>query len=313
MHFPPSRPLTAGTDFPWLGPGPAPAVHFHPARARAGPSATRPVLLIHGFRGDHHGLGLMAHELRAHDVYVPDLPGFGRTPPPPDGLSLDAYTAHIAALAEALAQDTGQAPLLVGHSFGSILAAHTFAAHPRISPGLGLLSPIVTPALEGSARFLTGLTRLYYAAGSRLPERAGAALLSHPLIVRAMSEVMATTRDRRLRAYIHDQHAQHFSDYADRDSLAQAYEISIRHTVAEAAPGLAEAARPVLLVAGDADLIAPIADTRAFADSLRAASLTVTVEELHGVGHLLHYERAAETAEAISAFARRLPAEPSGG
>ncbi|WP_051297604.1 alpha/beta fold hydrolase [Brevibacterium album] len=311
MHFPAARALTAGTDLPWHSPGPAPAVFAYPARTSApgrepASGAARPVLLIHGFRGDHHGLSLIAHELRGHDAFVPDLPGFGRTPPPPEGLSLDFYAAHIAALARSLTETTGSAPLLVGHSFGSILAAHALARQPDISPGLGLLSPIVVPALQGSAGFLTQLTRLYYAVGRALPERAGSALLAHPLIVRAMSEVMATTRDRRLRAYIHHQHALHFSDYADRAALAQAYEVSIRHTVAEAAPGLAQAHRPVLLVAGDADLIAPVTAARDLRTELSDSGLDVSLTELPGAGHLIHYERPAETAAALASFAARL-------
>ena len=40
-------------------------------------SSHRPILFIHGFRGDHHGMALIAHNLRTHEALVPDLPGFG--------------------------------------------------------------------------------------------------------------------------------------------------------------------------------------------------------------------------------------------
>ena len=53
-----------------------------------GASHCAPLILVHGFRGDHHGLeGLavaasaLAPELR---IVVPDLPGFGESPAVPD-------------------------------------------------------------------------------------------------------------------------------------------------------------------------------------------------------------------------------------
>lgn len=326
MQFPPSQRLHPGTDFPWPPPGtpsPAPgsqnragssgastaiappAVWLHPDRSTgAAPSSRRPVVLIHGFRGDHHGLALIAHELRDRDVWVPDLPGFGIAPPPASGLDLAAFTAHIQMLCAACEAATGVQPILVGHSFGSVLAAHASAQSPGISAGLGLLSPIVQPALEGSAKILTLLTRLYYAAGAALPERPGSALLAHPLVVRGMSEVMATSSDRMTRRFIHDQHARHFSDYADRRSLAEAYRVSTEHTVADVTAELAQASRPLLVVAGDDDLIAPVEVARGFVADLRDRNLTVDEQTLAGVGHLLHYERPAAVATAIERFAR---------
>ncbi|SMY12844.1 alpha/beta fold hydrolase [Brevibacterium jeotgali] len=263
-------------------------------------------MLIHGFRGDHHGLALIAHELRDRDVWVPDLPGFGSAPVPRAGLDLAAFTTHIQALCAAAESASGARPTLVGHSFGSVLAAHAYAHSPDISCGVGLLSPIVQPALEGSARLLTQLTRLYYAAGAALPDRLGSALLANPFIVRGMSEVMATSSDRMTRRFIHDQHARHFSEYADRRSLAEAYRVSTEHTVAEVAAELARTSGPLLVVAGDDDLIAPIEAARGFVADLRERHVPVDAETLTGVGHLLHYERPAAVADAIETFARTM-------
>lgn len=244
---------------------------------------------------------------------MPDLPGFGAVPPPAGGIDLTAFTAYLRAICAACEAATGRQPLLVGHSFGSVLVAHAYAVTPHISAGLGLLSPIIQPPLEGSARTLTQLTRLYYAVGEALPERLGTALLAHPLIVRGMSEVMATSADGVTRRFIHDQHARYFSDYADRGSLAQAYRVSITHTVAEAAAGLATASRPILVVAGDDDLIAPVDAMHAFVDSLRREGARVDVHTLTGVGHLLHYERPAAVAQAIEEFAHRMEDDEAEG
>ena len=240
-------------------------------------------------------MDLIAGELRDRRVIVPDLPGFGATKPLADGLGLESYVRFLSALVSVITDITGQRPIVLGHSFGSILVSHLAARNPQATPELILVNPITTPALEGSARFLTHLTRLYYALGARLPQRAGNALLASRLIVRAMSEVMATTGDPGTRSYIHDQHAQHFSAFSDRASLAEAFDTSVSHTVTEVAAALT---MPVLVIAGDKDAIAPIAASRDFIASLPEA----TFVELSGVGHLVHYERPEAAASAIEEF-----------
>lgn len=286
-----SRSLSSRTDL-IIGGHPT-AVWVH----SSGSATTRPVLMVHGFRGDHHGMDLIAGAVRDRDVIVADLPGFGLSPPLREGLSLDSYCAHLVELVAEVTSRWQVAPIVLGHSFGSILVAHMAARQPTMAPELILINPITSPALEGSAKVLTALTRLYYALGARLPETIGHQLLANPVIVRAMSEVMATTRDRGLRRYIHDQHARHFSTFSDRTSLAAAFDVSVAHTVTEVSDQLS---MPSLVIAGDKDAIAPIAATRKFVAGLSDAIFV----ELSGVGHLVHYERPEEAASAIMGFCR---------
>jgi pimeloyl-ACP methyl ester carboxylesterase len=42
---------------------------------------TRTILVIHGFRGDHHGLLRVADQLPEMRLIMPDLPGFGSSEP----------------------------------------------------------------------------------------------------------------------------------------------------------------------------------------------------------------------------------------
>ena len=266
------------------------AAWFH-----SSPTQGRPVLMVHGFRGDHHGMDLIAAAIRGRDVIATDLPGFGLTAPLPAGLTLEGYIDHLASLIAEVTRRYEAAPIVLGHSFGSILVSHLAAQQPEAVPELILINPITTPALEGSARILTAFTRFYYRLGARLPETMGHQLLVNPLIVRLMSEVMATTKDRGLRRYIHDQHARHFSTFSDRTSLATAFDVSVAHTVTEVAEQLD---MPMLVIAGDKDAIAPIAATRGFVAGLPNARFV----ELAGVGHLVHYERADAAASAIMDF-----------
>ncbi|WP_193096192.1 alpha/beta fold hydrolase [Brevibacterium sp. FME17] len=286
-----SRSPASRTDF---------IVDGHPTAAwvhSSDSTVTRPVLMVHGFRGDHHGMDLIAGTIRDRDVIVADLPGFGLNAPLPGGLSLDSYYAHLVGLIAEVSARWQLAPIVLGHSFGSILVAHMAARQPTTAPELVLINPITSPALEGSAKVLTALTRLYYTLGAQLPEEIGHQLLANPVIVRAMSEVMATTKDRGLRRYIHDQHARHFSTFSDRTSLAAAFDVSVAHTVTEVSDRLS---MPTLVIAGDKDAIAPIKATRKFVAGLSDA----TFVELSGVGHLVHYERPDEAASAIMDFCR---------
>jgi pimeloyl-ACP methyl ester carboxylesterase len=144
---------------------------------------------------------------------------------------------------------------------------------------------------------MTLLANGYYKVASLLPETPSRTLLGHPLIVRMMSEVMAKTRDRELRAWIHDQHHQYFSRFADSRTLLEAFRASVSHTVTEYAAAFSE---PTLLIAGDRDDITPLSEQLALAHRLNNAELRV----VPGVGHLVHYEAVDYAAEELVAFLR---------
>ena len=67
------------------------------------PEGCYPVLLVHGFRGDHHGLEIIANYLLKLipnvSIISPDLPGFGRSGDLPENAldedSIDAYVAWL--------------------------------------------------------------------------------------------------------------------------------------------------------------------------------------------------------------------------
>ncbi|MDK7749142.1 alpha/beta hydrolase [Brevibacterium sp. UMB10442] len=260
-------------------------------------SSHRPILFIHGFRGDHHGMALIAHNLRTHEALVPDLPGFGQTPPLPT-TTLDSYTKFIDELYAQATDHFGTEPVLAGHSFGSILAAHWAANNPTI-PGLVLMNPITISPRDSAGKIATRITELYYHLGRDLPTHLGRSLLSNWLIVRGMSMAMATTDDPGLRRYIHEQHHRHFSTFSDPKTLSEAFDVSMIANVAEVSGRLT---MPVLVIAGKRDFIVPIQSTNRFIDSLPNARARV----FDGVGHLVHYEAAEATAREIEDFAHDL-------
>lgn len=254
--------------------------------------ASTTVVLVHGFRGTHHGLLPVVAQF-ADDPSVrfvaPDLPGFGASDALPREHTLDAYAAW---LREFLGQiDPEGRAVVLGHSFGSLVVARDVAAlAPR---RIVLVNPIAAPALEGTAVIATKLAICYYWLGAVLPAPLGDGLLRSRLITRVMSEVMAVSRSSALRAWIHREHDRHFSDFADRRTLLEAFRASVSDAVLRHADAL-----PVgtVLVAGERDAIAPIDDQRRLAD---AAGARASLYVIAGVGHLIHYETPVAVARVL--------------
>jgi pimeloyl-ACP methyl ester carboxylesterase len=260
-------------------------------------AAPTTVVLVHGFRGDHHGLEPVVAQLHGLRVISPDLPGFGEsTPMTEHDHDIDGYSRWLRAFVAALGVQ-GRVVLL-GHSFGSIVVAATLA-HPGGSrpDAVVLVNPIGQPALAGPRGVLTRLAIFYYWLAAALPERLGFAVLRNRVIVRVMSEAMAKTRDRGLRSWIHGQHDSYFSAFSDRRVVLQAFRASVAHDVSEYAARIPE---PTLLIAAVDDDITPIAAER----RLRGLFPDARLVEIDGVGHLIHYEKPVEAARALEAFLR---------
>lgn len=256
------------------------------------------LVLVHGFRGDHHGLLRFVEELPRHRVLVPDLPGFGEGEQLAGPHDVDTYARFITEIARTL---TPGPRVLVGHSFGSIIAAEAAALTPDLFDRLVLVNPISAPALEGPSRVASRVAELYYVAADRLPERPGRALLANPLIVRGMSAFMAKTKDRDLRRWIHGEHHAHFSAFASRRVVLEAFRASISGTVRDRATALT---LPVLLIAAAQDDIGSVSSQRELARLIPSAHLEI----LPDVGHLVHYEKPREAAALIEAFLQQAPA-----
>ncbi|MFE4079425.1 alpha/beta fold hydrolase [Paenarthrobacter sp. YIM B13468] len=260
----------------------------------------RTILVIHGFRGDHHGLLRVADLLPDMRIIMPDLPAFGSSDPfCDDEHTVERYGRFISGFMAALG--LGPKTVLLGHSFGSIVASHFAARNPGAIYPLILVNPIAAPALEGPKGIMTKLAVFYYQVSAKLPRRLGLALLRNRAIVRVMSITMAKTKDKDLRRFIHGQHDAYFSAFADRRSLLESFKASVSGTVADVA---GELRLPVLLIAGEKDEIATLPNQYKLMERLPEA----TLEVIPDVGHLIHYETPAPAAAAIRTFLEEHPA-----
>ena len=112
------------------------------AAAAAGADLS-PALMVHGLGGQAtNWTDLMAELVGDVEVWAPDLPGFGWSPPPPDGdYSLTADVEVLSAMLERLHAERGQRIHLFGNSMGGAIAVLLAAARPDLVATLTLISP----------------------------------------------------------------------------------------------------------------------------------------------------------------------------
>ncbi|MEI7539256.1 MAG: alpha/beta hydrolase [Candidatus Saccharibacteria bacterium] len=251
------------------------------------------IIMIHGFRGTHHGLELIAEQLDKYRIIIPDLPGFGETEPLTSDHSLGSYVNWLNDFIVGL--NLTELPILLGHSFGSIIASGYTSKYPNTIAKLVLVNPIGAPALEGPRAIMTQLAILYYWLGYKLPEPIAAKWLSSKTVVQIMSTVMTKTRDKDTKKYINHQHLEHFSSFTNRKVVSEAFQASVQNNVRTAASDITV---PTLLIAGDRDDITPLSKQRELVTLFPNAKLKV----IKNVGHLTHYETPDQVASAIKKF-----------
>ncbi len=246
-------------------------------------------LMIHGFRGDHHGLAAIAAGLKSFEVIIPDLPGYGKSPALPSS-DLDSYAKWLIDLTEQIQRPV----VLIGHSFGTLVCSQAIDMGLRVER-LCLIAPISTRSLE-QKDLGNSVARVFYKFTKRLGGF-GSFLMRSSLVVQIMSIAMATTSDRRLRAWIHNQHQSHFSNYENDEVVETGFWSAAKSSVRDFARKIQV---PTLLIAGDRDLIAPLEGQLHLDADLENSKLEI----VPGIGHLLHYEAPARVAELIENFTK---------
>lgn len=270
-----------------------------------GPEDARDVLVLaHGYRGDHHGLEPVIAQLDGIRIISPDLPGFGASTPLHDAPhSIVGYGRWLAAFIEAL--ELPAAPVVLGHSFGSMIASHAIA-EGMPARALVLVNPITTDPKVAAGRAITAATRAFYGVTRAMPERLARVWLGNWLIVQFMSMNLVKTPDPTLRRWIHEEHHRYFNGFSDPRTVAEAFDASVSTDVRAAA---ARVTVPTVLIAGEDDRIAPLAGQRTAVAMFPDARLVV----VPGTGHLAHYETPALVADAIRDFLATLPASAPPG
>jgi pimeloyl-ACP methyl ester carboxylesterase len=252
------------------------------------------ILVIHGYRGTHHGLERVIEQLPGYRFVVPDLPGFGESSPMTERPhTIDGY---VDMASELIKQLSLQPTIVIGHSMGSIVAGRLAATRPDLVSKLILINPIAKNPLKGLSGLMISPSIIYHwMGGAALPEKAGRWVFDSPLPILLGSIAMTKTNDPDERQKIHATHIKFMTHYSDTRTLREAYRASISRTVVDDAANIPH---DTLLIAGSIDAIAPIRSQRSLQKKLPRA----TLHEIQNVGHLVHYETAPQAAKAIADF-----------
>ncbi|HSE29777.1 MAG TPA: alpha/beta hydrolase [Candidatus Saccharimonadales bacterium] len=250
------------------------------------------LVMIHGFRGTHHGLQLIIDRLPDFKIIIPDLPGFGESTP----LKNKPHTinGYCDFLKEFIKRVAPEQPFLLGHSFGSIIVSHFAAKNPNAISKLILINAIAEPPLKGPQKVATKIAVLYYWLGQKLPQKMGEKMLRSKIVIFGASLLMTTTKDKALRKFIHENHLKYFSTFQDRDTLREAFEASTKNTASDKADVIKV---PTLMIAGELDKIAPLRSQHNLVKIIPDAQLVV-----FKAGHLIHHEAPTEAASSIRNF-----------
>jgi pimeloyl-ACP methyl ester carboxylesterase len=241
-------------------------------------------LLVHGFRGDHHGLEAIVGALPNYEIWVPDLPGYGKSRELAGKHDLAGYADWLISIIDWLQPDA-----LVGHSFGTQIIAHK-SQQLDTDLNVVLINPIVLSSLSQSDP-ANRIARLSYRLAAKLGA-IGSSFLRSWFVVRVMSLAMCKSSNLRLRSWVHSQHHRYFSGYRSDRVAHEGFWAAAMGSV-ETDWGFAAPDR-VTVIAGELDGIAPISHVAEFANRI-GAKLTV----LPRSGHLVHYEAPSQVGRAI--------------
>lgn len=252
------------------------------------------ILAIHGFRGTHHGLEFIIRELPECRFIVPDLPGFGDSTPMARRVhSAENYVKFTHQFITSL--NLSEPPILLGHSFGTVICAQVAATWPRLISQLILINPITRQGATVLNRYGLHITKLQYSVGKKLPLKLGNKLLASHSVTKIMNLALTHTKDPVLKRRIYTQHRTHFAKFHHRAILHQAFQSSTSDTVSPHAPYIKQ---HTLLIVGAKDSIVPLKTQH----DLHKLFLDAELKIIKDTGHLVHYEKPETAAQYISDF-----------
>ena len=257
-----------------------------------GPAAARSIVMVHGFRGNHIALLRIAEGLDGFRVIVPDLPGFGESTPMTDlPHDVNGYVAFVKAFIAELQLDR---PVLLGESFGSVVASRVAVSEPDLVSELILVNPIaVSP--RAINRPLCRLMEGYYWLVANLPEPLAGRVLASKTVNRLESLVLLTARDRPTRGEVYRRRLYNLGFPQDRRVIAESFPDSIELTAADEAKHIPHR---TLLVAGEKDALSPATYQHRLHDRIGRSTLVL----IPRTGHFMPLETPSDVAGAIVEF-----------
>ncbi len=298
-------------------PGELVSLGDHQVFVRIGPPGREPALAVHGLEGSSRNWTDLIALLPQLACQAVDLPGFGDSPPRPDG----RYS--IAALAQTVTElldRTGRGPVhLIGNSLGGAVCVKVAAARPDLIRTLTLISPALP-----DARLRLDLARFPLMSVPRLGTRILRQYQNLPAENRVADVITncysnpALFPAARLAAEVAELSRRDTLDYATAALLGSIRTLTAEFFRAGRSSAWHDAARitaPALVIYGSHDRLVDPRNAGRAVHAFRDARIVV----LPRTGHVAHMEHpdqvAAEMAAALLAAAepaREFPLTPAG-
>jgi 3-oxoadipate enol-lactonase len=242
-----------------------------------------PVVLLHAFPFDRELWEPQRPALAGagYRVILPDLPGFGQSPPGPEPLTVDGLADAVADLLTRLGVERA---VVGGLSMGGYVALAVARRHPGRLAGLILADTKADPDDEVARRNRDQAIASVRAHGvapfvqALLPKLLGPQALADPAVVEAVRGIATRQSAPALTATL--------AALRDRP---------------DATPGLAAVSVPTLVVVGEDDAVTPPSAAEKLAAAIPGAELV----RLPGAGHLANREAPEAFTTAVLAFLRR--------
>jgi pimeloyl-ACP methyl ester carboxylesterase len=264
----------------------------------------RGFVLIHGMGGRwQHWLETIPSLAQRGRVLAVDLPGFGRSEPLANGVSLDGLADTTAALCRAVGLER---VVVLGHSMGGPIALRFATRHCDLAEAIVLVAGAVDTF--SAALGLRGLARLV----RRQPKETAATItevltagIPVPAALRRLIIAHPSLRQALLWPYLHRPRAMPADSLSLLLGGAGAPGVfPTARAIGRSDPrrGLAEVRCPILSIGARHDRICPAADLEAWAHQIPQAA-TVLLEEC---GHMLMLERPQAFNKQIGQFLSEL-------
>ena len=232
--------------------------------------------MIHGLGGTTNTFTPLLPAFARNKRVRFDLPGSGRSWRVEGPLSIEKF---VEATKKAMAAAKVNKAHVVGHSMGTIVAAHLAAAEPAMVRSLALFGPLLAP-----------------------PDQARANIRGRA--VKARAEGMQGIADALLQASISSETRakRHVAVAFVRESLMgqnpEGYARSCEALADAQAADTTRIACPALLITGDEDVVAPPQTVRMMGQKISGSR----VEVLRGCGHWTPVEKPEECVELLNRF-----------
>ena len=265
-------------------------VRLHYLEQGAGP----PIVLIHGnvvTAEDFRLSGLLDRLAENHRVIAFDRPGYGYSDRPRTKIwTARAQALHLLSALEAVGMEQ---PLIVAHSWGTLVALHMALEEPDRVAGLVLMSGYYWPTLRLDAPLASGPAIPLFGDIMRFTVSPALGRLTAPLVLKKMFAPAKVPPA--FRSWFRGGMGLRPSQI--RASAADAALMPIE--AARLAPRLTEVRGLALVLAGTEDKVVSFeSHTGRLARELMGGQ----VHAVEGVGHMVHHTAAAEVVAAIAAF-----------